>query len=215
MSPIAWLPGRGCRSTSSGFSAEVGGAIPSDPILPIAANAHWMPLASLVQVPFIMALGATPFASALPFALAGALAAPLMWAIGRDVGARHAVSVGAGVLTAIPALSVVFMPQPDNFGLFQPLAVAALWMAARGLRGDRRAFALGGLAAGLATLSRTDGVLLAAVLGLVFVWDRVRRGEVAAAGCPLSASRRRPELSACSWCASFPGISGSSPSSVS
>ncbi len=153
--------------------AEVGGAIPSDPILPIAANAHWMPLASLVQVPFIMALGATPFASALPFALAGALAAPLTWAIGRDVGARDAVSVGAGVLTAIPALSVVFMPQPDNFGLFQPLAVAALWMAARGLRGDRRAFALGGLAAGLATLSRTDGVLLAAVLGLVFVWDRV------------------------------------------
>ena len=39
--------------------AEVGGAIPANPVLPIASNAHWMPLASLVQVPFIMVLGPT------------------------------------------------------------------------------------------------------------------------------------------------------------
>ena len=33
--------------------AEVGGTIPADPTLPIPSNAHWMPLASIVQVPFI------------------------------------------------------------------------------------------------------------------------------------------------------------------
>ena len=49
--------------------AEVGGKIPPNPVLPIASNAHWMPLASLVQVPFIWLLGPTAFASALPFAL--------------------------------------------------------------------------------------------------------------------------------------------------
>ena len=37
--------------------AEVGGAIPANPVLPIPSNAHWMPLASIVQVPFIWLLG--------------------------------------------------------------------------------------------------------------------------------------------------------------
>jgi hypothetical protein len=154
--------------------AEVGGAIPAGPVLPIPSHAHWMPLATLIQAPFIAVLGPTPIASALPFALLGSLAAPLTWAIGRDAGMRDEVSVGAGLLTAIPALSVVFMPQPDNFGLYQPLVAAALWMAARGLRGNGRAFALAGLMAGLATLSRNDGVLVAVVLALAFAWDRAR-----------------------------------------
>jgi hypothetical protein len=154
--------------------AEVGGRIPDDPTLPIPAFAHWMPLASLVQVPFILALGPTPLASALPFALAGSLAAPLAWAIGRDAGARDSVAIGAGILLAVPALSVVFMPQPDNFSLYQPLVAGSLWMAARGLRGDGRAFAIGGLLAGLATLSRNDGVLVAAVLAVAFTVDRWR-----------------------------------------
>ena len=133
-----------------------------------------MPLASLVQVPFIWLFGSSPVASALPFALIGSLAAPLTWAIGRDAGLRPLVSVGAGVLTAIPALSLVYMTQPDNFSLYQPLVAGALWMAARGLRGHARSFALGGLLVGLATLSRNDGLLVGATLGLAFLYDRWR-----------------------------------------
>lgn len=154
--------------------AEVGGRIPASPVLPIPSNAHWMPLASLVQVPFIWLLGPTALASALPFALVGATAAPLAWAIGRDAGATRLVSVGAGVLTAFPALSWAYMAQPDNFSLYQPLVAGALWMAARGVRGSRRSFLLAGLLAGLATLSRNDGVLVLGVLGLAFLWDRWR-----------------------------------------
>ncbi|MFH1474832.1 MAG: glycosyltransferase family 39 protein [Chloroflexota bacterium] len=166
--------------------AEVGGAIPANPVLPIPSNAHWMPLASLVQVPFIWLLGPTALASALPFALAGSLAAPLTWALARDAGASRLVAVGAGVLVAIPAASTVFMAQPDNFGLYQPLVAAALWMGARGLRGSGRAFALGGLLVGLATLARNDGVLVGAALGLAFVWDRWRAWR--------SGGRRRPAI---------------------
>lgn len=33
--------------------AEVGGRLPADPMLPIPSNGHRMPLASLIQVPFI------------------------------------------------------------------------------------------------------------------------------------------------------------------
>ncbi len=152
--------------------AEVGGTIPAFPTLPVPSNAHWMPLASLVQVPFIWLLGPTALASALPFALIGSLAAPLTWAIARDAGTTRLVAVGAGVLVAVPAASAVFMAQPDNFGLYQPLVAGALWMGARGLRGDARAFALGGLLVGLATLARNDGVLVGAALGIAFAWDR-------------------------------------------
>ncbi len=172
---------------------EVGGAIPANPVLPIPSNAHWMPLASLVQVPFIWLLGPTAFASALPFAFIGALAAPLAWVIGRDAGAPRSVSVGAGILTAFPALSFVFMVQPDNFSLYQPLVAGSLWLAARGLRGNGRAFVLAGLLAGLATLSRNDGVLVLAVLGATFLWDRLRTRR-ASGGHP--AGRRDPVAAA-------------------
>jgi hypothetical protein len=154
--------------------AEVGGAIPAIPVLPIASNAHWMPLASLVQVPFLFVFGDVAWASAVPFAIIGALAAPLTWAIARDAGARPLVAVGAGVLIAMPLLSLPFMAQPDNFSLYQPLVAASLWMAARGLRGSGRSFVLAGLLAGLAALARSDGVLVLLGLGLVFAWDRTR-----------------------------------------
>jgi len=154
--------------------AEVGGTIPPDPGLPIPAFAHWMPLASLVQLPFIVVLGPVALASALPFALIGALAAPLTWAIARDAGSSGTVALGAGVLTAIPVLSAVYMAQPDNFSLYQPLVAAALWMTARGLRGSPTSFVLAGLFAGLATLSRNDGLLVLAVLALAVAWDRRR-----------------------------------------
>jgi dolichyl-phosphate-mannose-protein mannosyltransferase len=154
--------------------AEVGGKIPANPVLPVPSFAHWMPLASIVQVPFIWLLGPTGFASALPFALLGSTAAPLTWAIARDAGAGRLVAVGAGILIAIPGLMTIFVAQPDNFGLYQPLVAGALWMAARGLKGHPRSFVLGGLLVGLATLSRNDGVLVGAVLGLTFLYDRWR-----------------------------------------
>jgi hypothetical protein len=166
--------GHGFNTDVLWIFAEVGGKIPANPVLPIASNAHWMPLASLVQVPFIWILGPTAFASALPFALIGAVAAPIAWAIGRDAGAPRYVALGAGILTALPGLSWVYMAQPDNFSLYQPLVAAALWMAARGVRGSRRSFLLAGLFTGLATLSRNDGVLVLGVLGLAFLWDRWR-----------------------------------------
>jgi hypothetical protein len=133
-----------------------------------------MPLASIIQVPFIWLLGQRAVASALPFALIGALAAPLTWAIARDAGARSAVAIGAAVLICVPGLMTVFMAQPDNFSLYQPLVAGALWMAARGLKGEPRSFVLGGLLVGLATLSRNDGLLVGFVLALTFLYDRWR-----------------------------------------
>ncbi len=154
--------------------AEVGGHLPANPVLPVPSFGHWMPLASLVQVPFIWVLGPTALASALPFALSGAVAAPLTLAFARDAGATSRVAWGAAILTAVPLLATPFMAQPDNFSLYQPLVVGALWCTARGLRGDIRAYVLAGVLVGLATLARNDGVLVGAAVGLAFAWDRWR-----------------------------------------
>ncbi|MBI2763187.1 MAG: glycosyltransferase family 39 protein [Chloroflexi bacterium] len=154
--------------------AEVGNRIPDVPTLPIPSNAHWLPLASLVQVPFIAVLGPTAVASALPLAIIGSLAAPLTWAIARDARATPLVAVTAGVLSAVPAAATVFMAQPENFAIMHPLVAAAIWATARGLKGDNRAFAFAGLLAGLASLGRNDGVFLGAAIGLVWFADRLR-----------------------------------------
>jgi len=168
-------------SAGQGFSVdfiwifpEVGGGIPADPTLPIPSNAHWMPLASIVQLPFLALFGDVAWAAALPFALIGATAAPLTWAIARDAGARADVALASGFLVAVPLLSAVYLVQPDNFSLYQPLVIGALWLGARGLKGSGRSFIVAGLLAGLATLSRNDGVLVLAALGLGFAWDRWR-----------------------------------------
>ena len=192
MSPGRWLPVRACPSTSSGSSPRSAATLPADPTLPIPSNAHWLPLASFIQAPFIVLFGPNAFASALPLVLIGATAAPLTWAIARDAGATPLVQVAAGVLAAIPAAGTVFMAQPENFAIFQPLVAATLWLAARGLRGDVRSYVLAGLLVGIASLARNDAFLLGAAVGLVFVIDRWRAWRqqrpahlplVAAVGC--------------------------------
>ena len=168
------LAGHGFNVDFIWIFAEVGGVLPIDAVLPIPSNAHWMPLASIVQLPFLAVFGNVAWAAALPFALIGAIASPLAWGFARDAGARPGVAVGAGILTAVPLLSTVYMVQPDNFSLFQPLVLGSLWLGARALRGSGQAFIGAGLLAGLATLARTDGLLVLVTLGLVFAWDRWR-----------------------------------------
>ena len=153
---------------------DVGGRIPAHPMLPIASNAHWMPLAAIVQLPSMWLLGPTPLASAIPFAIIGSLSAPLTWLLAREIGCSSRVALAAGIAVAVPAAATLFMAQPDALALYQPLGTAALWFAARGLKGRPWSFALAGLMVGLATLSRNDGVLLGAAVGLAFVWDRWR-----------------------------------------
>ena len=153
---------------------DVGGRIPAHPILPIPSNAHWMPLAAIIQLPTMWLLGATPLASVIPFAIIGSLAAPMTWLLAREIGCSPRVAILAGIAVAVPAAAAIFMAQPDNLALYQPLGTAVLWLTVRGLKGHNWSYALAGLVVGLATLARNDGVLLGAVVGLAFVWDRGR-----------------------------------------
>jgi hypothetical protein len=151
---------------------DVGGHLPAVGTLPIPSNAHWMPLASLIQVPFLVVFGTSALAALVPFMLIGATAAPLTWAIARDAGLGRDQALVAGLMSAVPGGLTPFLGQPDNFALFMPLGALALWLCSRGLRGDARAFALGGLVVGVATLARNDGVLLGVpfALGWLAQW---------------------------------------------
>jgi len=178
---------------------EVGGHIPAVPLLPVPADAHWLPLASLIQVPFIWLLGPTGLASGLPFWLAGAAAAPLTYLIGLEAGLERWQALVGGALVAVPGAITAYMAQPDNFGLYLFLGTLALWLCGRGLAGDRRAFVAGGLVVGLASLARNDGILLGVPFGLAFLVERWRAwragrgaagarriGWAAAVGCVLA-----------------------------
>jgi 4-amino-4-deoxy-L-arabinose transferase-like glycosyltransferase len=154
--------------------AEVGNRIPANPVLPIPGNAHWLPLASFIQAPFIAILGPTTLASAIPTVLIGSITAPLTWFIARDAGSLRVVGIGAGVLAAIPAAGAVFMAQPENFAILQPLVAATIWLTVRGLKGSTGSYVAAGFLVGLASLARNDGFILGLAVGLVFVWDRGR-----------------------------------------
>jgi hypothetical protein len=153
---------------------DVGGRIPAYPVLPIPSNAHWMPMAAIIQLPTMWLLGPTPLASAIPFAIIGSMAAPMTWLLAREISCSPRVALLAGIAVAVPAAATIFMAQPDNLALYQPLGTAVLWLTVRGLKGRRGSYALAGLMVGLATLARNDGVILGAVVGLAFVWDRWR-----------------------------------------
>jgi len=153
---------------------DVGGRIPAVPTLPIPSNAHWMPLAAIIQLPTMWLLGPTPLASAIPFILFGSLAAPMTWLLAREIGCSSRVALLAAIAVAIPGAAALFMAQPDNLALYQTLGTAVLWLTVRGLKGRCWSYALAGLIVGLATLARNDGVFLGAVVGLAFVWDRAR-----------------------------------------
>lgn len=167
---------------------DVGGRLPADPTLPISSNAHWMPLAAIVQAPFLLLFGNGPIGAGLAFWIVGALAAPLTWWMGRDLGFERLPAAAAGLMVALPGGLTPFLSQPDNFGLFMTLGALSLWLCARGVRGDHRAFVLGGFVVGLATLARSDGVLLGLPFAIIALRQLVRGRErkvalAVAAGC--------------------------------
>lgn len=150
---------------------DIGGPLAASAHLPVTANGLWMPLAEFVQVPFIWLIGPTALAAGLPFWILGALAAPLTYWIGRDMGISRSTAATAGLLVAVPAGLTPFVAQPDNFALAMVLGPLSLWLCVRGAAGQQRAFVAGGLVVGLATLARLDGILLAIPFVLVALRD--------------------------------------------
>jgi 4-amino-4-deoxy-L-arabinose transferase-like glycosyltransferase len=144
---------------------EVGGRLPANPMLPVPSNGHWMPLTSIVAAPFVAFLG--PWlgdwrAAQVPMVVLSASLVPFTYLVGRELWRSRAVAVAAGLLALLAGPLLIMYPLVDNFAVFGVCGAAAIWCATRAVTALRPGWWLvgAGLAAGLATLARVDGLLL-------------------------------------------------------
>ena len=158
-------------ATGNGFSApvlwsflEVGGQLPADPGLPVASNGHWMPLTSIVAAAGMAVLGPDLRAGQVLIVAAGIALVPMTYVIATELYAARRAAVLSSVLAIFAGPLLIMYPTVDNFAVFGLAGALALYAAVRATRPGRAGawLVVSGAAAGVATLARVDGLLLAA-----------------------------------------------------
>jgi len=149
--------------------------------VPHAGYAYWLPLTALLGWLGMALFGDSFGAIQMPFVVISALLPLVAYAVAWDLTGQRKHALLAGLLAVFPGFYAHMFVLSDNFAPFALAGSVCLWAAGRGLR-DRRLlwFGLAGLAAGLAHLSRADGLLLlgvAAVAALFTLIDSARRGS--------------------------------------
>jgi hypothetical protein len=138
---------------------------------------HWMPLAGVLAAGSFALFGISVRAALLPFALLGTLQSLLVYTFAGRIGASRSVQVFGALATAyLPwlFLSSLHTDTTTLFGVLGFGCLASVYLAAE----NGRWLWLAGLLAGLATLTRNEGVMLipAGILGGIWlVWRRKSR----------------------------------------
>ena len=142
---------------------EVGGSIPSDPVLPVASNGHWQPLTSIVAAGAMAIIGTDYRAGQVPMILLSTALVPATYLIGIRFWRQRHFAVAGALLAVFAGPLLIMYPHIDNFAVFGLSGCAAIWLACEAVRAPRPlAWLVGsGVAVGLATLARVDGLLLA------------------------------------------------------
>lgn len=142
---------------------EVGGSIPPDPMLPVPSNGHWQPLTSIVATGAMTVFGTDYRAGQLPMVLLSTALVPATYLIGIRFWRARLVAITGALLAIFAGPLLIMYPHIDNFAVYGVTGCAAIWMACEAVEA-RRPFGWlvgSGLAVGLATLARVDGLLLA------------------------------------------------------
>jgi 4-amino-4-deoxy-L-arabinose transferase-like glycosyltransferase len=144
---------------------EVGGNLPADPTLPVPSNGLWMPLTSIVAAPFVALLGPSIGdwrAAQVPMVVLSASLVPFTYLVGWELWRSRAVALVAAALALLAGPFLVMYPLVDNFAVFGACGAATLWCATRAITATHPGWWLvgAGVAAGLGTLARVDGLLL-------------------------------------------------------
>jgi 4-amino-4-deoxy-L-arabinose transferase-like glycosyltransferase len=139
--------------------------------LPVPSHTYWMPLESLVAAASMAVFGANFGVAQLPSVLCFVgLVTLAFWLGGRLGGTRRHAWI-AGLLVLFSGFFTPFWTTTDTFALYGLIGALALVAMGRGREtGDWRWYAAGGALAGLAHLTRADGVLLVVVLLMVVFW---------------------------------------------
>ena len=145
---------------------EVGSNLPAHPMLPVPSNGHWMPLTSIVSSGWVSLLGPTLGAwraGQVPMILIGAAIVPFTYLIAWELWRSRAIAITAAILVLLAGPLLVYVPLIDNFAVFGAAGAAAIWCSTRAVSAARPGpwLVAAGVATGLATLARIDGLLLA------------------------------------------------------
>jgi hypothetical protein len=157
---------------------EVGSRLPDAAVLPVPSNGHWMPLTSIVAAASMAIFGPTYVAGTIPLIVLSALLPPLTYVVTLELGGTRTSALAAGVLAIFAGPLLIMYPTTDNFAVFGVTGAASLFCSMRAVRAGRPGpwLIAAGVLAGLATLTRIDGVLL--TLAVAAAWF-VRRGAPA------------------------------------
>lgn len=147
------------------------------------SNTYWLPLTSvLIWLGYVFGGGTQNFLAAqLPIMLVSALLPPLAYYFGKDVFGEQGERYGwlLGILSIFCGIFALYYTLPDNFAPYALFSLLFLIFSYKALRlplerrGESAKFmALGGLWAGLAYLTRVDGVILLVVPPLALWWYR-------------------------------------------
>ncbi len=151
------------------------------------SHLYWMPLASLVSAPAVAAADALlgrPLSNAAsfraaqaPMVLLGALLPLLSYAAAQRLTGVRRHAWAAALLTLLSPYYLIYWPTTESFALYGLTAAGALLAADQAARvaGGKGGwlFAAGALA-GLAHLTRADGLLVVLVIGLWWAWAQRR-----------------------------------------
>ena len=137
--------------------------------LPRPSHQYWMPLPSILAGLSMRVFGVNFRAAQVPFVLLSALLPVIAYAIGWQAFANRRQAWAAALYTLFSGFFLPVWSLPETFAPFAVFGALSLWAAGRG---GRWSF-VAGVCAGLAHLTRADGVLLL-LPALLLVWARPR-----------------------------------------
>ena len=176
-------------ATGHGFTApviwsflEIGSRIPADPTLPVASNGHWMPLTSIVASAGMAFFGPGWRAGQVPMVVLSAALVPFTYLIGWQFWRSRPVALGGATLALLGGPLLIASPLVANYAVFGVTGAAALYLSCRAVGATRPGPWLvgAGVACGLATLTRVDGLLLTVAPAVAWAL-RLERGRLASA----------------------------------
>jgi len=138
--------------------------------LPRPSHQYWMPLPSILAGLSMRVFGVNFRAAEVPFIILSALLPVMAYAIGLRACANRRHAWAAALFTLFSGFFLPVWSLPETFAPFAVFGALSLWAVGRGGRWSLVA----GVCAGLAHLTRADGVLLLLPALIMAVWWRGR-----------------------------------------
>ncbi len=142
--------------------------------LPTPSFTYWMPLPSLIAAAGY-ALSDNFRAAQLPFWLLAGLLPCLSFLISYTLSGERWQAWTAALFTAVGGYYAAYLSQPTTFAPIAWLGALGLWaLAVAARQRQARYWLLAGIFAGLAHLTRADGLLFLLVGLALWAWDAIR-----------------------------------------